>query len=57
LREHFDNTDEAFTEFANEMREECRDGYRGVSDIRHSKPSTWAWAWAWVQACTKNDQL
>jgi len=53
LREHFDNTDEAFTEFANEMREECRDGYRGVSDIRHSKPSTWAW----VQACTKNDQL
>lgn len=27
MREHFDKTDEAFTEFANEIREECRDGY------------------------------
>ena len=27
LREHFDETDEDFIEFANEMREECRQGY------------------------------
>lgn len=27
LREHFDETDEDFIEFANEMREECRKGY------------------------------
>lgn len=27
LREHFDETDADFIEFANEMREECREGY------------------------------
>ncbi|MHC8392664.1 hypothetical protein ACYZT8_03190 [Pseudomonas sp. LB3P93] len=27
MREHFDKTDKAFTEFADEIREECRDGY------------------------------
>lgn len=27
LREHFDETDEDFIEFANEVREECRQGY------------------------------
>lgn len=27
MREYFDDTNEAFTEFANEIREECRDGY------------------------------
>ena len=32
MREHFDKTDEAFAEFANEIREVCRDGYDSLLD-------------------------